>query len=160
MFAIHHGYHIMTDITLDLSGIIINLRVGALIKQDGQILICRLPSEDWWYIPGGRITAGETSLQALRRELSEELEGEYAILGPALSSENFFVLNGQRFQEQCIYYDIEWQSDPKCLKVFSHEEFRWIPIDTIGQYDVRPAFLAKAADFCASKMRHIIHQDG
>ena len=105
----------MTDITFDLSGIVVNLRVGALVQSEGNVLICRIPSEEWWYVPGGRIAVGEPSIDAISRELSEELEGEWAIGSLVASSENFFTLDSRRCQEICFYYAIEWLSDPKAL---------------------------------------------
>lgn len=49
--------------------------VAAILKrQDGKILICqRADHPDCWQFPQGGIDAGETSLQALYREIEEEI---------------------------------------------------------------------------------------
>lgn len=52
------------------------LGVKAVIMQDGTLLVLeRLDSQgnSFWDMPGGRMSAGEDTLQTLRRELSEEL---------------------------------------------------------------------------------------
>ena len=52
--------------------------VGVLIREsDGALLITSRPAgkprAGWWEVPGGKLEAGETVEDALRRELQEEL---------------------------------------------------------------------------------------
>lgn len=51
--------------------------VGVLIQPDGSFLLTSRPPgkvyEGYWEFPGGKLEAGETVAQALRRELEEEL---------------------------------------------------------------------------------------
>ena len=51
--------------------------VAALIEREGRILICRRREDQVhagkWEFPGGKVEAGETPADALRRELGEEL---------------------------------------------------------------------------------------
>jgi 8-oxo-dGTP diphosphatase len=51
--------------------------VAALIQRSGRILICRRtaaqPHALKWEFPGGKVEAGESPPEALRRELQEEL---------------------------------------------------------------------------------------
>ena len=51
--------------------------VGILIRQDGALLLSTRPEgkayAGYWEFPGGKIEAGETVTDALRRELIEEL---------------------------------------------------------------------------------------
>jgi 8-oxo-dGTP diphosphatase len=54
-----------------------DVAVGVLIQADGQFLLTSRPLgkvyEGYWEFPGGKFEAGETVVQALRRELHEEL---------------------------------------------------------------------------------------
>ena len=62
----------------------VDVAVGVLIDSDGRFLITSRPPgkiyADHWEFPGGKVEAGETVEQALRRELHEELG---ITIGPA-----------------------------------------------------------------------------
>lgn len=51
--------------------------VGVLIRPNGEFLLTSRPRgkvyEDYWEFPGGKLEAGESVIQALTRELHEEL---------------------------------------------------------------------------------------
>jgi 8-oxo-dGTP diphosphatase len=55
----------------------VDVAVGVLIAHDGQFLLTSRPAgkvyAGYWEFPGGKLEAGETVQQALRRELQEEL---------------------------------------------------------------------------------------
>jgi 8-oxo-dGTP diphosphatase len=56
---------------------LVQVAVGVLIRPDGQFLLTSRPPgkvyEGYWEFPGGKLEAGETVEQALRRELQEEI---------------------------------------------------------------------------------------
>lgn len=56
--------------------------VAAVILRDNRILATQRgygEMKDWWEFPGGKIEAGESTHQALARELREELNAEVEI---------------------------------------------------------------------------------
>lgn len=56
----------------------IDVAAGLILQPDGSLLLAQRPEDKpwagWWELPGGKIEAGETTLQALARELKEELD--------------------------------------------------------------------------------------
>jgi len=56
---------------------VVEVAVGVLVRHDGRFLLTSRPPgkvyESHWEFPGGKLEAGETVAQALRRELHEEL---------------------------------------------------------------------------------------
>lgn len=55
----------------------LDVAVGVLSQDDGKILLNQRPDgkpwAGWWELPGGKLEPGETAVQALVRELHEEL---------------------------------------------------------------------------------------
>ena len=56
---------------------VVEVAVGVLIRPDGQFLLTSRPPgkvyAGYWEFPGGKLEAGESVEQALRRELKEEI---------------------------------------------------------------------------------------
>jgi 8-oxo-dGTP diphosphatase len=56
---------------------LVDVAVGVLLRPDGNFLLTSRPPgkvyEGYWEFPGGKLEAGETVEQALRRELHEEI---------------------------------------------------------------------------------------
>jgi len=55
----------------------VDVAAGLILRPDGALLLAERPGDKpwsgWWELPGGKIEPGETVLQALARELQEEL---------------------------------------------------------------------------------------
>jgi 8-oxo-dGTP diphosphatase len=55
----------------------VQVAAGMILRPDGSLLLAQRPADKpwsgWWELPGGKIEPGESTLQALSRELEEEL---------------------------------------------------------------------------------------
>jgi 8-oxo-dGTP diphosphatase len=62
------------------------IRVSVILRREGRILLVRQekPGREYWLLPGGGVNAGESLVDALRRELAEEvgLSEDFAFEGP------------------------------------------------------------------------------
>lgn len=58
--------------------------VKALIKRDSKILVLKTETEDntFWVLPGGKVEYGEDPIEALEREIQEEISAEAEINDP------------------------------------------------------------------------------
>jgi ADP-ribose pyrophosphatase YjhB (NUDIX family) len=62
------------------------IRVSALLRWKGRVLLCRheKAGREYWLLPGGGVNSGESLVNALHRELAEEIgiDDELPVEGP------------------------------------------------------------------------------
>lgn len=62
------------------------IRVSAILRWSDRVLLCRheKPGREYWLLPGGGVNSGESLVDALHRELREEvgIEDELPLEGP------------------------------------------------------------------------------
>ncbi len=83
-----------------------NYRVCAMILSGTRILAMRDERSPYYYLPGGRVTLGETAQQAVIREVQEELGITPRIIRPLWLNQAFFTedVDHLQYHELCIYY--------------------------------------------------------
>ena len=113
--------------------------VGAVILSEGKILSAQRkiggPLGGFWEFPGGKVEEGESSREALVRELMEELEAEVKIIREICKTTHhydFAVVELTTFL--CEIHDGR-------LKNKEHEEIRWLSIDDLETVEWAPADL-------------------
>jgi ADP-ribose pyrophosphatase YjhB (NUDIX family) len=84
----------------------LSIRTRAVVVQDGHVLMDRTHHEDrdrFYWLPGGGVEPGETSEEALRRELLEEAAVDIRVGRVLYVSENLFVESGEYRHEVILY---------------------------------------------------------
>lgn len=107
---------------------------AAVIERDGQILIGQRKRGDShalkWEFPGGKIEAGEHAIEALIRELREEL-GIEAVIGPEIARYTHQYPRGALIK--LIFYRVtEFTGDPASL---CFEQILWDAPGKLPEYD-------------------------
>ena len=93
------------DLTFLADGHRVNIRTAAIIKHEGFILCDNEAGTEFSFLPGGRISRGENSAEALTREMREELGVEVKPKRPLIITESFFDgVQNERFHELAFYY--------------------------------------------------------
>lgn len=119
--------------------------VCAIIERDGRFLIARRPEgrhlERKWEFPGGKAEPGETEIDALHRELYEELLIRVEIVERLTPVDHCYP-------ERCLrlipFRCRISEGEPVAC---DHEELRWIRIDDVQQYDFPEADTPVLAEY-------------
>ncbi|MCU1602137.1 MAG: putative hydrolase [Frankiales bacterium] len=118
--------------------------VGAALLRDGRVLVSRRTGPPhlagFWEFPGGKVEAGETDVQALQRELAEEL-GVTAVVGDRLGGDlqigetavlRVYVCTDVEGEPQLVDHDAH-----RWLSVGELDDVSWIPADAPLVEDLR-----------------------
>lgn len=92
-----------SDCTVEIDEGFINVRVGAIIMKDGKFLMAGNDKDDFLYSVGGRVKFGETSEQAVMREVFEETGVKMDIERLGFIHENFFTADYGLRKDRLMY---------------------------------------------------------
>ena len=123
-------------------------RVGGIAVHDGRLLVEHNVRHGFCFVPGGRVEYGENAVQALSRELDEEIGGNVQIGQLAIVADNLFELDAIRYQEVGMYFMMEFPQGHRILGregKFEAEEpnlvYQWLPLDELEEAELYPRFL-------------------
>ena len=121
---------------------VVDVAVGVLIREDGRVLLASRPEgkpyAGYWEFPGGKIEAGETPQEALKREIMEELDTEVAV-GEWIETVEYDY-PGFHLSMDCFWCEIV-KGD---LVLKEHEAARWLTREELTDVEWLPADVAVA----------------
>jgi 8-oxo-dGTP diphosphatase len=124
---------------------------AALILRGEEVLICQRkagsPMGLKWEFPGGKIEAGESAEQALRRELDEEL-GIQAAVGTRVAHVRHNYRSGGAVDLQ--FFAVHSFEGEITNHIF--EDVRWSPLKDLPGYDFLAADRDLVRDLAAGKL--------
>ncbi len=128
-----------------------NYRVCGIILSGGKILAMRDERSPYYYLPGGRVTMGETAEHAVIREIREELNVIPTIVRPLWLHQSFFTedVDHLKYHELCLYYlldvsdtDLLSRGETFVLTEGTHtHKFEWLEFGRIKSEYFYPLFL-------------------
>ena len=123
-------------------------RVGGIAVHEGRLLVEHNVKHGFCFVPGGRVEYGENAVQALSRELDEELGGGVQVGRLVIVADNLFELDDVRYQEVALYFLLEFDPGHRIIGregKFEAEEpnlvYQWLPLDELVEAELFPRFL-------------------
>lgn len=109
--------------------------VASVIRRGARVLVCERPAHKrhggMWEFPGGKLELGETILDAVRRELAEELAVQVRSVG-----EQLFAIQDPGSQFIIEFHPVEITGEPACLE---HSSLAWVSYEDLVKLPLAPS---------------------
>lgn len=155
----------MTMICFDVEDTRFNYRVAGIAIHNGRVLLNRFERHDHWFLPGGRVEMGETSREALQREMQEELAEKVQVGRLLWIAESFFPGFEKTYHELALYYVMDFSPEaavPRATEpLFATEGdgrvlFQWWPLTQLEQVTLYPSFLVEGLRNLPEQTIHVL----
>ena len=108
--------------------------VAAVVEREGRWLLGQRPAgkrhAGLWEFPGGKVRAGESELDALRRELAEELEMTVT------SGRSLFTARDGDSPFVITFVEVVTRGEPTAHE---HSAIAWLDLEELSALEVAPA---------------------
>lgn len=116
---------------------IIRVVAAAIFNKTGQVLIARRArgqsGEGEWEFPGGKVEKGESDVEALVREIHEELNLSIKI-GESLGSNQLHLSN--KIIELVVYIS---EFDSGEVQLVDHDAYEWVELNQLLNFQLARA---------------------
>ena len=111
-----------------------------IIRYEDKILLCRSVGKDYYFHPGGHIEDVEALVDAITREINEELglciNNKLSYVG---TFENIFQLSDSTNQHEiCNIFSTEVKEKTDFISKESHLEFRLVKLSELEKISILP----------------------
>jgi 8-oxo-dGTP diphosphatase len=109
--------------------------VASVIEREGRLLLCQRPAHKrhggLWEFPGGKVEGDESDLEAVRRELAEELDVDVVAMGQV----EFDVVDpGSVFR--IVFMTVVIGGEPRCME---HARVEWVSESELLELPLAPS---------------------
>ncbi len=118
--------------------------VGLIVVMDNKLLLAYSRNKKAWYLPGGKVDAGEDAIRCLQREIWEELN---LVLQPELlrfychvSAPAYGETTGVMMEQDCYLYTLNEEIRPcgeiAAVSFFDLQTYQSEPVQVVGVLEV------------------------
>ena len=121
---------------------------GIIVNKD-KVLIQKMAKLEGYCFPGGHVELGETSYDAVIREIKEELHIDTEVTKLLCVNENIYTNTSNKIGHEIAYYYLlkplqelpEKEFDSKETSIGSVQHFKWVNIKELHKEILHPYFL-------------------
>ena len=141
-----------------------NFRVAAYVTCGDKMLIQHTDGVDFVNLIGGRVHLGENTIDAVKREIKEEIGVEVKKQKLMVIAENFFEWQGKKVHEMLFIYQVELakkylkQLDGVNVLDHDNQHVEWVEKSKIKNYVCKPDIIYQLPKF--ENNDFITHQIG
>ncbi len=154
----------MKDLSLMIDDVKFNFRSGLMISKGDDILVECNPNIDFVILPGGRVKTLESTLEALKREIKEEMgiilkDEEVKFISII---ENFFELDNKKYHELYFLYKLNVKDDKRFKKDMKNMDskqsyYKWVNKNKLKEVNLLPEVLIETIN--SINISHFINKD-
>ena len=144
-------------------------RVSGVIIKEGKVLLVEMDNAEFFCLPGGHVELGETTEEAMLREMKEETEKDTYIKKYLGNIENFFInKHNVNIHEIAYYYlmDFKENIEVKDLVRIENDEgtevklnFKWFDLSKLDKVNLKPIYLKEILNKDNLEFNHLIIKD-
>ncbi|MGU7858889.1 NUDIX hydrolase [Streptococcus suis] len=136
------------------------VRATGLIVKNEKLFLIRAP-EGNYYTLGGAIQLGETTKEAVQREMQEELGIDVEVGPLAFIVENQFSLQEKSYHQIEFLYIVTPLSNPapNLEEGNSIRQCEWVTFADLEKLDLNPAFLKTELANWDGQLKHFMNKD-
>ena len=144
------------------------LRVSGVIIKNKKLLVHESKRYVGFCLPGGHVELGESTIDAIKREMNEELKINVEIENLFCVNENIYDFDGKVNQEINYYYTLKPLEELPNEKFIVNEidkgipkehVFHWIDINDLEAKNFKPLHIAKLFEEDENSSNNVILTD-
>ncbi|MCL2371775.1 MAG: NUDIX hydrolase [Defluviitaleaceae bacterium] len=149
---------------------IFSYRIAGVLIHGGKVLLQKPLNDSGYSLPGGHVTHGETSAQALVREFKEEIGADIKVNKLILVGENFFPWDELPCQQIGLYYTVSLLSEGQIptsgiFRAFDEIggqridlDFVWVPLGQLSEIQLYPEGISQHIQCIPQHPLHFVYR--
>ncbi len=115
----------------------------ALILKNNKILVCKRKDKDYYFLPGGHVEFGETTKEAIIREIKEERDKTLKNVSFIGIVENNYKEGSIKHHEINIIFEAEEEESEKPMSAENHLIFEFLDYNSFKEKNIEPDILKR-----------------